>query len=466
VHFPVTFSFLNQPVTFDSAIDWNYAANGKLWTYNLNYFEFLTHKTATEGQALIYDFIRQTPRLRDGLEPYPISLRVLNWRRFLLENHIRNSLIEQHLHAQTVLLRSRLEYHLGANHLLENACALLIMAVHFQHDRWYREAARLLRTELAEQVLADGGHYERSPVYHQLLTDRLLDVYEALSQATWQPDPRLAAFVAQKTTQMLGWLQAVTFANGDVPMVNDSAYGVAPTTAMLRQRATYLHLEPAPITLGESGYRVLKTSRLACFADIGPVGPDHQPGHAHADTFAFILHADGRPVIVDPGTSTYQIGPRRSWERSTAAHSTVLVAGLNSSEVWSGFRVGRRARVTVAIDNPTTIRASHDGYQTLLSTVLTRQYTILDEATICITDEIKGEVVAECNFFFDTGITLAAEVNRVMADDVVLTFASETAVSLRIHQYPRAAGFNATVPAYALSVTFTNTLSTILTIRS
>jgi hypothetical protein len=471
VAFPITLSFLNQAVTFAKYIDWNYAANGKLWTYNLNYFEFLTHKTAPEGLAestvaLIYDFIRQTPNLRDGLEPYPISLRVVNWRRFLLENNINDPLIERHLYAQTALLRSRLEYHLGANHLLENACALLIMAVHFRHDGWYQKAARLLRAELAEQILTDGGHYERSPVYHQLLTDRLLDVYEAAQRSAWQPEPALAGLVGEKIGLMLGWLQAVTFRNGDVPMVNDSAHGVAPTTAQLLEKATYLSLMPTPVRLGESGYRMLKTNRLECFIDVGPVGPDYQPGHAHADTLAFVLHADGQPVLVDAGTSIYQIGERRNWERSTAAHNTVAVAGKNSSEVWSGFRVGLRAKTTLLIDESTSIKASHDGYQSALNLVVTRTVSVVDEETIQITDELNREdVAAECNFFFNSTITLTPHLGYEQAGPVLLTFITEKEVAISKSTYLLATGFNQTTPAHALTATFTNTLSTVLTIR-
>jgi hypothetical protein len=465
--YPQTFSLLNQSVTFNTAIDWNYAANGKLWTYTLNYFEFLAHKTANEGLALIHDFIRHTPRLRDGLEPYPISLRVVNWRRFLGAHNLSDPLVERHLYAQTALLRSRLEYHLGGNHLLENACALIIMAVYFRHEGWYQKAACLLRAELAEQILTDGGHYERSPVYHQLLTDRLLDVYDVLHTNAWQPDLALTALVAHKTALMLGWLQAVTFQNGDVPMVNDSAHGVAPTTAQLLQKATYLHLAPTPVTLGESGYRILRTSRLECFIDVGPVGPNHQPGHAHADTLSFVLYADGKPVIVDAGTSTYQPGPRRSWERSTAAHNTVTVAGRNSSEVWSGFRVGHRANVTISADTPLFLKASHNGYEDSLTISLTRTYTVQDEQTIVITDELNGKhAEAQCNFFFDSEIQFIAENNSFQSDLLFINHLTDKVSIFTLQTYRLAVGFNQTVSAQTLCVPFTNTLSTILTVRS
>ena len=461
VRFPITFSFLNQAVTFTDRIDWNYAANGKLWTYCLNYFEGLT---STNGLALIYDFIRQTPTLHDGLEPYPISLRVLNWRAFLLDNDIHDPLIERHLYAQTSLLRSRLEYHLGGNHLLENACALTVMATYFAERAWFKAGSQLLQEQLIEQVLADGGHYERSPVYHQLLTDRLLDVYAVLHADTRADHLKLTDLLRQKLGLMLGWLRAVTFRNGEVPMVNDSAYGVAPDTATILQKAQAMGLLPTPVVLGESGYRMLTTPRLECFVDVGPVGPDHQPGHAHADTFSFVLHIDGTPVVIDPGTSTYQIGKRRAWERSTAAHNTVVIGGQNSSEVWGSFRVGRRANVTLLIDKKNHLSAYHDGYNYLYERH-TRSIEFANNDTIRIKDDfLNKSLMKSCNFHLNPSLHLVNEGSEVSAEYVSICCQSDGNQTLKLVSYASAAGFNKLMPAQKLIVdTTNNTITTYLT---
>ena len=460
VSLPITFSFLNQPVTFTERIDWNYADNGKLWTYNLTYFADLAHRNGQEGLALIYDFMQQTPNLRDGLEPYPTSLRVLNWRAFLLENDIHDPQIERHLYAQTALLRSRLEYHLGGNHLLENACALTIMAVHFAERDWFITATHLLREQLAEQILADGGHYERSPVYHQLLTDRLLDVYTILHADTWADHLALTDLLRQKIGLMLGWLQAVTFRNGSVPMVNDSAHGIAPNTATIGQKAQALDLAPTPVALGESGYRMLTTPRLECFVDVGPVGPDHQPGHAHADTFSFVLHVDNQPVIVDPGTSTYQIGEQRTWERSTAAHNTVTVNGQNSSEVWAGFRVGRRANVTLLTDEATCLCARHDGYNHL-NEQHTRTINLVDKNKFVIIDDFIGKTLTKsCNFHFDTSLHLVNGLSSITTHSFALNYTGNGVLTATLAAYELANGFNEPLPAQKLRVCFDNTTVT------
>jgi|GEM_PF-1047729 len=42
-----------------------------------------------------------------------------------------------------------------------------------------------------------------------------------------------------------------------------------------------------------------------------------------------------------------------------------MIGDKNSSEVWGGFRVGRRARVTLLKDSPNEVEAWHDGFGSL-----------------------------------------------------------------------------------------------------
>ncbi|QIP16231.1 heparinase [Spirosoma aureum] len=481
-----TFTFLNQPVLFASAIDWNYAQNGKLWTYNLNYFDYLNQAspglTAKEGQRLIRGFITHTDSLNDGLEPYPTSLRIINWMQFLSRHQIQDDDIEIHLFAQIDLLNKRLEYHLAGNHLLENGFALLLGALYFKQKHWFRRASKLVRQELAIQILADGAHDERSPMYHQLLLDRLLDVLIALQVNSWHNDASLVEFLAGISTKMLDWLKAVTFANGDVPLVNDAAFGIAPTSAQILAKAQRLPFRekskraemlisslPAGSQTGQdSGYLMYRWPHFELFVDAGAVGPDHQPGHAHADTFSFVLHVDGKPVIVDSGTSTYQIGPRRTWERSTAAHNTVEISGYDSSEVWGGFRVGRRAYVTTRRESDVGISAHHDGYTNIGITHVrawhteSLKFSILDRIIGHKSDcETRLSYVARLHFHPD--VLVRSYTDHVMAGPIAIRFLSDTRPKLVLKPYLLADGFNKLRPGHCLEITFTNYLNTIVT---
>ena len=74
-------------------------------------------------------------------------------------------------------------------------------------------------------------------------------------------------------------------------------------------------------------------------------------------------------MIVDTGVSTYDAGAERHYERSTAAHNTLRVDGLDQAEIWASFRVGRGPRVgrteSGEVEGLHFVRGEHYGYQRL-----------------------------------------------------------------------------------------------------
>ena len=133
------FCFLNITQKFNDKIDWNYDEYGKLWTYNLNYFDFLNQVSINQSEALILikDYVSRTDELKDGLEPYPTSLRGINWIKYLSKENIQDEKISKSLYNQYLRLLDNLEYHLLGNHLLENGLSLLFGAYYFQDDMLY-----------------------------------------------------------------------------------------------------------------------------------------------------------------------------------------------------------------------------------------------------------------------------------------------------------------------------------------
>ena len=466
------FTFLNQSSQFTVVVNWNYSASGKLWTYHLNYFDFLNQPDMTPdtGLRLLMDFIAQTADLRTGLESYPISLRIQNWVQFLSRHQLQNDAINRHLRAQIASLNKRIEYHLSANHLLENGFALLMGALYFQNNCWLQKAVKLIRQELTAQILADGGDYERSPVYHQILLDRLLDVLLSLQATADFYDIYFVDFLHDQAIRMLCWLTAITFRNGDVPMVNDAAPDMALTTAQLQQKAITIGINPnyTLATLMESGYRMFQQLRYELLADVGPVGPDHQPGHAHADTLSFVLYVDNQPVIVDTGTSTYQPGSRREWERSTAAHNTITIDECDSSEVWSVFRVGRRAQVTVLNDTQTELTAFHDGYRHL-GCIHERTWQC-EQTRLVITDRLlKAHYRARfgmsgvARFYFHSSVPVHYSEEVIWAGPLKITLSSATKPEFIVTTEQLANGFNRFQSGHCLKVRFTSELETVVT---
>ena len=302
-----TFKFLNINQEFKSNIDWNYKYYGKLWAYNLNYFDFLNQKemSSKEGVGLILNYIENDKTLLDGKEPYPISLRGINWIKFLSKHKVKNHLINQGLYNHYQILLKNLEYHLLGNHLLENGLSLLFGAFYFKDELLYKQALKILKTELIEQTLKDGGHFELSPMYHQTMLFRVLDCIQLIKLNLWKNDD-LLLFLESIASRMTSWLKEVTFDNGDIPMVNDSSFGIAPSTEELLHYGERLRIQPKDTKLSDSGYRMFKNQKFELFIDVGYVGASYQPAHSHSDTFNFILYVDKQPVFVDTGVSTYE----------------------------------------------------------------------------------------------------------------------------------------------------------------
>jgi uncharacterized heparinase superfamily protein len=147
--------------------------------------------------------------------------------------------------------------------------------------------------------------------------------------------------------------------------------------------------------LNESGYSRVSLNNAVAIIDRAAVGPDYLPGHAHADTLSFELSIYSHRVVVNSGTSIYGIGKERIRQRGTFAHSTVVIDNENSSEIWSGFRVARRAKVyqvkTSTQDKKTYLSAYHDGYKRLPGKPIHSRQWILSEGLVEIVDRISGK---------------------------------------------------------------------------
>ena len=454
------FTFLNISDCFQ---DWNVKEHGPLWAYNLNYMDWLEQEGIIAEECLkwIDKFIDDLPSNRVGQDPYPIALRIINWAKFFCKHpECQSKRRHDCMYAQTLLLERKLEYHLLGNHLLEDSYALTVAAIFFNDERLFRKASRLLRQQLDEQVLPDGAHYEQSPMYHCIMLDRLLDCinFSASNPLQFKGQEAFTTMLGQTASMMLGHLQSIIYNDGTIPLLNDSAYGIAPSADQLFEYARRLNISWTPIPLKECGYRKMGDSHIEVMADIGNIAASYQPGHSHADTFNYELRIDGRPVIVDTGISTYNKNERRQYERSTASHNTVTVGGKDSSQVWGGFRVGRRARVTVVKDDANDIVARHDGFGR--QDIHERHFVFTDGAFL-VEDSVLGKEV-EAISYLHLAPGLHAEI--VSETDGLIKVGKITIKVEHCHHIKLKKDFvsfeyNRLQPCYVLALSFTKNLN-------
>jgi uncharacterized heparinase superfamily protein len=417
----LAFTALNETHSLAVADGWTAAGASRLWRYHAHYFDDLNAEDAaakrTTLEALIARWIVEHPAAADpGWEPYPLSRRIVNWSKWHLAGGRLDATARASLATQADLLSRSLEFHLLGNHLLANAKALLFAGATLDGSAatgWLRAGRRLLERELDEQVLPDGAHCELSPMYHALVAEDVLDLIN-LQRATDVELPELST----TARRMLEWLAAMTHPDRAIALFNDAAFDGGPGPAELEAYAQRLGIAtavppPAGLTwLSASGYGRLALGPAVLLADAGALGPDYQPGHAHADTLSFELSVYGLRVIVDSGTSTYAVGPERDDQRGTRAHNTVCLDGRNSSDVWSAFRVGRRARVSDVRLNETADRlelgASHDGYAYGREPVMHHRDWSLCEDSLTIRDRLTGrgthDIEAALHFHPDVSV--------------------------------------------------------------
>lgn len=420
---PNRFRFLNQEGEVAAPGAWNDPRTPKLWLYNLHYFDDLIAEGSEQRRAWHLDLIRRwvaenSPGEGNGWEPYPISLRAVNWIKWALSGNELSPAALDSLGVQIRLLYRRPEYHLLGNHLWANAKALVFAGLFFEGEEaegWLRKGLAIVRREIGEQVLADGGHFERSPLYHAIFLEDLLDLLNLFVVYGHKPEEEWLFAISLMRT----WLEVMSHPDGGIVLFNDAAFGVAPGQRAVDAYARRLglgeitHAATALTRFPETGYIRCEKGRAVLFIDAAPIGADYIPGHAHADTLTFELSLFGRRIIVDSGTSTYEKNAERQRQRGTAAHNTACLDGADSSEVWGGFRVGRRARPldlkTAQTDRELVVCCAHDGYRRLPGRPLHRREWRLTASGLSIRDRIEGgfrEAVARCRFHPEVEVVL------------------------------------------------------------
>lgn len=448
-----TFTFLNKPKRFNNdLIDWNFMDYGLLWAYNLNYFDFLFSRNVNykTGYELIKDYIKSFKKNTIGPQSYPTSIRGINWIKFISLNNINDSLINSHLFCQYKNLNSNIEYDISGNHLIENACSLLFAGIYFRNTTFYKTGEKILSRELKEQVLNDGAHYELSPMYHNIILYRLVDLLILLENNN-NTDYSLSNLLMSKMRIMMQWSCYFTFPDGRFPKFGDSTYDIAPTYYQLREMASSNAIK-VPNTIkyspNESGFRKFVLENITVIIKTSNILATHQPGHIHNDVLSFEMYYKDKPVIVDTGVSTYEDNARRHLERSIHSHNSIIIDNYEPNELWKSFRVGRRARSEIICDSKSTISVISNRY--LARRKKQHRTVIIEHNSIRIIDRLINCNKSECFslIHFHPSFAFTIEKNRVLSDDIIIVFNGYEKLNIRDYYY--SFGFNKTERACML----------------
>lgn len=353
------FHFLGRSIDFGGLdhVDWRRdlgEESSPLWRLTLAYFGWAVPLVGRRADALsliaaaLGSFERSSDWSRKGVfrdlwNPYTASHRLINLLIVAALHRAaggasgpEEAAILGHVRFCAAYIAADLERDLQFNHLLKNYVALAVFAAAAPAASGafsFLEAA-VLRL-LSQIQLDDGGHAERSPMYHALgLLDLRLLRDSGVFAAAWRPelDRRIAA--AERA------LSCLVHPDGDIALFADSWFGGAPPAARLELP----ELEPGLHVLSNCGYARLSGNGDCAILDRGAIGADQNPAHGHADYLAVEVSIHGQRLLVDFGTPTYVTGSRRDHCRSAAAHNGPRLVGAEPAELWKSFRIGRRGR--------------------------------------------------------------------------------------------------------------------------
>ncbi|HLH44191.1 MAG TPA: alginate lyase family protein [Bryobacteraceae bacterium] len=341
-------------------------------------------------------------------------------------------------------------------HLLGEAVALHALGILFpsfpRAPRWVELGARIVRTELKRQAQEDGAHFEQSTYYHVYALDLFLLHYilsrrperfrptlERMAEylvAMMGPQRRLPAigdddggriFFPYGLRDEFGRATLATcarlfsrpeWAGDDDDDLQQALWWVGP----IEQREKKNKRAPKTQMFAASGSVVWQCGDLWVAINAGGFGA-LRAGHSHSHVLSVVARLKQEDLLIDPGTFTYTADPRlRGWFRSSAAHNTVRVNGLDQARQDGPFAWAGKPAVTIeslpAASQPIPCepRLAACCRYSGADVRHRRYFGLTRQDTLFIVDEIRGAQRLACEQFWRPGeevVRLSARAFRI-----------------------------------------------------
>ena len=328
------------------------------------------------------------------------------------------------------------------NHLIGEMAGLFISSCHWQvfpqSKRWQSLAWQILEQEISIQTYACGLNREQAFPYHIFATEffllagieaemhhvaisdryknlvrKMLEVIPPLTDVGGNlprygdDDEGMALQIRPHQSSRVDWLFRLgrQWLDAKVPLPNDASGSLAASLINFPAEDTVGEV-PLPnnsLAFSDAGVYVLARDRgkpreIMCLADAGELGFLSIAAHGHADALAFTLSIGGVPIVVDPGTYVYHTDNHwRNYFRSTKAHNTIAIDGLDQSKPEGIFLWTRKAKTKVLdwkeTENGSVITAEHDGYTCTDEGIVHRRQITLNKQGLEICDRLEGKGV-------------------------------------------------------------------------
>ncbi len=449
----------------DVKFAWELSRFHVTWTLGKAYWTTNRRDYKEKFFALALDWIEKNPFCYgvNWMSAMDVAIRAANWiAGFYFFNDDNPSEYEvaawltilKSLWQHGVYLEHNLEYtRRSGNHLLADAVGLLMLGVFFkaseQGRRWLALGKAILEEEILLQTYSDGVNYEMSVAYHRMVTEFFLTAF-ILMNLNKEP---FSSRYRERLSLMLRYIMHYTKPDGTAPLLGDADDGrlfwfrsdddfnnhtaLLPIAQTLfdfpftsqeddfseqalwllgtdgwelfqRKKRTAVPLALQSMLFAESQIAVMRHNGTHIFIDAGELGKKGWGGHGNNDTLSFELYANGVSWLADRGTFTYTAHPDlRNELRSTRAHNTVMIDGVELADFANAFKV--KADLT----NPKILKwetspecdvliAEHSAYQRLPNPIKHTREFLFDKQRdeLFLTDRLNGRGTHTAEFFF------------------------------------------------------------------
>lgn len=275
---------------------------------------------------------------------------------------------------------------------LQAICGLILAGLYVPYgESWLKKGRELLEQALTQEILTDGGMASRSPedLYRAL---RSLLVVRASYKAMDQAGPEKLDIAIRR---MIPMLKSLLHGDGRLALFNGTAEQSALHIAATLDFAADFKDEAILPERAKSGFRRLANGPMVVIMDAGPPADMEASQKSHAGTLSFEMSVGKQRIIVNSGCAgfldskdIYQLS------RSTAAHSTVVLAHKNSSEIRKDGLIGHGPTLVssaqTSVKGHGLIEASHDGYLNHFGLIHHRAIYVND-----LGQDLRGEDVLE-----------------------------------------------------------------------
>ena len=366
-------------------------AHGFTWIRHLRALG--TDPARLQARGLVADWIAASPSDPIARRPDVVGARITAWLgHYDFFAATADDTFRQRLMGRLVADARHLSATLPAEDLSADALTalkgLIAAAVALpEHGGFLTRALKFLPREVSRQILPDGCHVERGPAAQLAALQDMTEIRALLQAGQTQPPPVLA----QTIERMAPILRALRHGDGGLALFNGSREETSTLLDLVLTQAG--RGSRAPSAMSEGGFQRLQAGRTVLILDAGAPPPPGLDRMAHAGTLSLELSVGRDRMIVNVGALPAG-GPQ--WHdaaRATAAHSTLVIAETNSSELRPGG-LGRRPVAVKAqrqeANGAHWLEVEHDGWIKPFGAIHRRRLYMSESG-----EDIRGEDVIE-----------------------------------------------------------------------